>query len=296
MIRSMTGFGEASAVVEGIHYFVELRSLNNKYFKASLRLPEELQALEAEFEQALRHRLQRGSVMMTVQAGTQGPGGAQVISHAAIDEYVDQLSRARSIADGRVRLDLSALLNLPGVLSPADDQEHRLHAARAALTPLVDRAIDQLLDMRAREGESARLVLLELHDLIAARLAEITSRAPNIVGDYESRLGQRLRSLLDRADVRAEPADLIREVAVFAERTDIAEEISRLGEHLRHFRDLLTADGDRLVGRTLDFLTQEMLREANTISSKSPDAELTRLAVDIKAAVDRIKEQVQNIV
>jgi uncharacterized protein (TIGR00255 family) len=133
------------------------------------------------------------------------------------------------------------------------------------------------------------------HTLIAERLAVIRDRAPQVVADYQSRLHERVNALLEELGRTIDPADLIKEVAIFAERSDIAEEVSRLSAHLDQFAELLSREDGKPVGRTLDFLTQEMLREANTIASKSGDAEISRSIVEVKGAIDRIKEQVQNL-
>ncbi len=149
--------------------------------------------------------------------------------------------------------------------------------------------------MRTQEGQLLLNDLLEQRDVIATRLAMIAERAPGVVAEYERRLKARIETLLTAADRRVEPVELIREIAVYAERTDIAEEIKRLSGHIDQFTSLLTQSGGRPVGRTLDFLAQEMLREANTIASKSPDSEISRAIVEVKGAIDRIKEQVQNV-
>ena len=133
------------------------------------------------------------------------------------------------------------------------------------------------------------------HKQIAERLATIHSRTPVVVEEYEKRLRLRVESLLKDAGFSVEPRDLIREVAVFAERSDVSEEVQRLSAHLEQFDSLLREDGGRPIGRTLDFLSQEMLREANTIASKSGDTVISREIVEIKGAIDRIKEQVQNV-
>jgi uncharacterized protein (TIGR00255 family) len=149
--------------------------------------------------------------------------------------------------------------------------------------------------MRMREGLLLREELIAHGELIEDRLAKIQGRAPEVVRDYENRLRARIDQMLKDAGLSLQPADLIREIAIYAERTDIAEEIARLGGHIRQFRDLLSNQDARSIGRTLDFLAQEMLREANTIASKSPDSEISRMTVEVKGAIDRIKEQVQNV-
>lgn len=295
MIRSMTGFGEASAQIDGVHYLVEIRSLNNKYFKAVIRLPEQLQALEAEFETELRRRISRGSITMTASCTSSGAGGAYTVNHEALEHYIEQIRRAPMIADGTVRVDVSGLLTLPGVLAPPADGEDRLDRARRAMLPLLHKACDGLIGMRDREGRVLADELLNHRSLIADRLARISGRAPTVVNDYENRLRSRIEMMVKGTDVFVNPADLIREIAVYAEKADIAEEIQRLTGHIEQFKQLLSNGDGSPLGRTLEFLSQEMLREANTIASKSPDAEISRLTVEVKGAIDRIKEQVQNV-
>ncbi len=291
MIRSMTGFGDASGDHEGAHYSVEVRSVNNKYCKVVLRLPETLQGLEPELDAALRKRLGRGTITLTVKCAETGESAAHEINRAALDKYMAQLAGV----GGGEGADLSVLLTLPGVLQPSTSEEERLAAARTTVMPLLGKAIDHLLAMRRREGMALAEELLTHRREIAGRLEEIDRLAPGVVADYEKRLQERIQLLLENAEADAETADLVREIAVYAEKTDIAEEIARLREHMSHFEDLLDSDDDRPLGRTLDFLAQEMLREANTIASKSPDARIARLIVEIKGSIDRIKEQVQNV-
>jgi uncharacterized protein (TIGR00255 family) len=294
VIRSMTGFGEASAQVDGIHYFVELRSLNNKYFKAVIRLPDQLQGLEADMESQLRKRLDRGTITLSISCSDDSANAAYEINTRALQRYIDQLKALPQIG-ADVKLDLGALLDLPGVLQPPGNEEQRLQGARKALSQLLEKAINGLIDMRRREGGVLREELLSHRQFIATRLACIAERAPTVVADYEKRLKTRIDSMIAEAEISIEPGDLIREIAVYAERTDIAEEIARLNAHLDQFGELLTSTDDRPLGRTLDFLSQEMLREANTIASKSPDAGISKQIVEVKGAIDRIKEQAQNV-
>lgn len=295
MIRSMTGFGDASRDVDGVRYFVEIRSLNNKYFKGVIRLPEELQVLEAELESELRRRLTRGTVTLTARCSDTSEASAFEVNARALDHYVEQIGRAASVAGGKIALDIGALLSLPGVLQPPANEEQRIDKARAVFRDLLGVACEHLVSMRMREGHLLREELVAHGELIEDRLARIQARAPDVVRDYENRLRARIDQMLKDAGLSLEPADLIREIAIYAERTDIAEEVTRLSGHIRQFRDLLTNHDDRSVGRTLDFLAQEMLREANTIASKSPDSDISRMTVEVKGAIDRIKEQVQNV-
>jgi uncharacterized protein (TIGR00255 family) len=243
----------------------------------------------------LRRRLARGTVTLTATCTDISESAAYEINFKALERYIEQIRRAPMVASGEVRLDVSALLGLPGVLQPPANEEVRLQKARAAFLPLLERACDGLLEMRRVEGQALREELLAHRDLMADRLQQISQRAPTVVADYEARLKNRIELMLKTADLRVEPVELIREIAVYAERTDIAEEIQRLSGHIEQFTSLLQDTGDKPLGRTLDFLSQEMLREANTIASKSPDSTISRAIVEVKGAIDRIKEQVQNV-
>jgi len=295
VIRSMTGYGEASAQIDGVHYFVEVRSLNNKYFKAVLRLPEVFQGLEAEMESRLRQRLSRGTITLAASCTDASASAAYEINHLALERYVNQLRKVPMVGSGELKLDISSLLSLPGVLQPPSDEEDRISRGRAAFAPLLEKAVDGLLSMRQREGRMLVDDLSQQRELIINRLGLIREQAPGVIAEYEKRLKARIEAMLHGAEARIDAVDLIREIAVYAERTDIAEEITRLGGHMDQFGQLLSGSEDRAIGRTLDFLAQEMLREANTIASKSPDAAISRSIVEIKGAIDRIKEQAQNV-
>ncbi len=294
VVRSMTGYGEATSSVGGSHYFVEIRSLNNKYFKSTIRLPEAVQGLEAEIETLLRGRISRGTITLNARCTDSSAAAAHEINTGALQKYIEQLRSLPDFAAG-ARLELGALLGLPGVLQPPRDEEARYESARTAFLPLVEKACEQLTAMREREGRSLVDDLRANLSYIADRLTLIQERAPGVVADYELRLKNRIETMLREADASVEPGDLIREIASYAERTDIAEEIKRLTTHLAQFDELIAGCNGKPVGRTLDFLAQEMLREANTIASKSPDAAISRSTVEIKGSIDRLKEQVQNL-
>lgn len=299
MIRSMTGFGEASAQVGGVHYLVELRSLNSKYFKAVIRLPEEFQVLEAEIESELRRTLTRGSVFVTARCTDISGDTGYEINDRALAKYLEQIRRIPQVASGQVHVDMGQLLSLPGVLQPPANEEERLERTRKALVDLLAQATQRLIAMRQREGAALRDDLLARRDVIADRLKTIAARSPGVLVEYERRLRQRIDTMVREAGLKVEAVDIVREIAICAEKSDIAEEITRLSGHIDQFSDLVGRDGKagdgKPVGRTLDFLSQEMLREANTIASKCADAEISRAIVEVKGEIDRIKEQVQNV-
>lgn len=291
----MTGYGEASAHIDGTHYFVQIRSLNGKYFKATVRLQEEFEALEADLESQLRKAISRGSVTLKATCTDETEEAAHEINTKALDRYVDQLQQSEHVSQGRVAIEIGSLLSLPGVIQPPGDEGARIDRVREVFKKLTREATKELVQMRDAEGRGLADELQSQLGVIERHLAEVRERAPEVVKDYETRLRSRIDELMNEGSARAESVDIIREVASHAERTDIAEEIQRLSGHLEQFSKIIEQDDDKPVGRTLDFMAQELLREANTMSSKSMDTRISRAIVEIKGAIDRIKEQVQNV-
>jgi len=287
----MTGFGGARAQTDNVAYDVEIRAVNHRYFKAVVRLPDVWASAEADIEKRLRSQLHRGSITATVRMKITDAQAACQVNAAALDRYVQQLRMVEIEANPTLRIDLGSLLQLPGVCEPPSLDDLCEHT-RQTLFELVDRAIDELLGMRTREGEALAVDLRANCDALEQALGTIKDRAPMVLTEYHERLAQRVAELTNAGQVDIDADVLAREVAIYAERSDVAEEITRLSGHLDQFRQAVAGGG--AVGRRLDFIAQEMLREANTIGSKSGDAATARAVVDIKTAVDRLKEQVQN--
>jgi uncharacterized protein (TIGR00255 family) len=292
MIVSMTGFGDATAERNGTHYAVEIRSLNNRFFKPVIKLPENVSGLEPELESMLRERLGRGSITFILKTRSDTAEAAYHLNTAALKAYLDQLQQVKGI-DRLVQIDLASLVQLPGVCQEPRDETDEIEKHGPVIRELAVKAVQKLDGMRRREGEALFAELMRHVTLIRTNLDEIARLAPSVVEDYHKRLQQRVNQLLTKAELQVNQVDLIREVAVFAERADVAEEIQRLGSHLQAFEQSCR-EGEH-AGRKLDFIAQEMLREANTIASKANDAQIARYIVEIKGAIDRLKEQVQNV-
>jgi uncharacterized protein (TIGR00255 family) len=292
MIVSMTGFGDATAERDGTHYAVEIRSLNNRFFKPVIKLPENVSGLEPELESMLREKLGRGSITYILKLRTDSAEAAYHLNVNALKNYLDQLQQVKGL-DRFVQIDLASLVQLPGVCQEPRDETDEIERHGPTVRDLTARAIVKLDAMRRREGEALFTELMRHVSLIRSNLQEIAKLAPNVVEDYHRRLHQRVSQLLAKAELQVSQVDLIKEVAVFAERADIAEEIQRLGSHMDSFEQSCR-QGEH-AGRKLDFIAQEMLREANTIASKANDAEIAKRIVEIKGAIDRLKEQVQNV-
>ncbi len=292
MIVSMTGFGDATAERGGTHYAVEIRSLNNRFFKPVIKLPETISGLEPELETMLREKLGRGSITFILKMRSDSAEAAYHINTQALKSYLEQLQAVKGL-DKLVTIDLAGLMQLPGVCQEPRDESDEIERHGDVVRDLSLKAVAKLQQMRVREGESLFNELMRHVRVIGDSLKEIAKRAPAVVEDYHKRLSQRVQQLLSKAELQVSQPDLIKEVAVFAERADVAEEIQRLTSHLGAFEEACRTDEH--AGRKLDFITQEMLREANTIGSKANDAQIARHIVEIKGAIDRLKEQVQNV-
>lgn len=307
MLISMTGFGSASADDHGISCSVELRSVNNRFFKAVIKLPDKLANLEPEVDRVLREALVRGSIVLSVSVKDRASAAAVALNEGVLKSYLDILkSIAPTLnAEGRgieSHVDLAQLLLLPGVVEAGEDSAAYVAKHEQLVMGLVKAAIAKLNEMRRREGAALWADLQRHVEVIRGALAKIAEQAPQVVRTYHERLRARVNQMVADAKLSLSDHDLLKEVALFADRADISEEITRLGGHLDQFVSVCRKEeasgtggaaggGD---GRKLDFITQEMLREANTIASKANDTTIARLTVDIKSAIDRIKEQVQN--
>ena len=292
MIISMTGFGDAAAEKAGTHYAVEVRSLNNRFFKSVIKLPEIISNMEPELETLLREKLGRGSVTFILKIRSESADVAYKINSSALVAYLKQLKEIKELT-GTVTFDLSALLGLPGVCQEPRDETDEIERHGPTVRELAIKAIDKLTAMRKREGEALFDDLMKHAGVISANLLAIQGRAPLVIEEYHKRLTLRVNQLIGKAELQLHAADLCKEVAVFAERADISEEIQRLTSHMGAFENACR-QGEH-PGRKLDFITQEMLREANTIASKANDAKIAGHIVEIKTCIDRLKEQVQNV-
>ena len=291
MLRSMTGFGSASCSEGGLTVGVEVRSVNNRHRKCLVRLPEEFLPLEGPLERAVAEHFQRGSLTVSVRVQESEGSQAGRIDEQAFQRYLSQLLAMPGVDHSATKIDLAGILNLPGVV--VFEEEERMTQIGALAHSAAKEACEQLQRMREVEGQALEQDLLTQCDAIEERLSTIRLALPGISQHHEDRMLQRMREMLESLNVSEDPRDLVREVAFFAERSDISEEVTRMDAHLLQFRELLT--GNDPVGRTLDFLTQEMLRETNTIGSKVQQVDVSRAIVEIKSAVDRLKEQVQNV-
>ena len=295
MLQSMTGFGESRCQQEGMAVAVEIRTINNRFFKLTVRSGEGYASLESAVEAAVRQSVHRGTVQVNIRVDRRRAATDFKINADVLDRYRRQLAslmREWNLPETEGP-SFDALLPLPGVV---DDTSGGIIDATADW-PVIERvlraALENLGRMRREEGFAMTADLTANCQVVAASLDRIERRAPLVVEDYRKRLFERVGKTLAELKVSLDPADLIKEVGLFADRSDISEEIVRLRSHLEQFR--ATTELPESSGRKLDFLTQEMFREVNTIGSKANDVEIAKEVIEVKTAVERIREMVQNI-
>jgi uncharacterized protein (TIGR00255 family) len=287
----MTGFGNASCDREGLHVAAEIKSVNNRYLKLSARLPDSVSRFEGDVERLVRSRVARGTIQLSVRVRFPAGQSEYQIDSGAVSAYKNQLSEIQAI--GCDDVSVADLLQLPGVVIEREFSEDAVKALWPAVEGAVKESLDHFDDFRRREGESMRLDLVRQCSTIVSHLDEVVALAPQVVADYRDRLLDRLRKLIDEAAVSMNDSDVIREVAMFADRCDINEEITRLRSHIDQFCRLL--NGDASQGRKLEFIGQEMFREINTIGSKANNVTIAHGVVEMKASIERIREVLQNV-
>lgn len=291
MVRSMTGYGRCERELGSLNVVVEIKSVNHRYFEFSAKLPRTCGFLEDRLKSFCNRRIARGKVECFVAVENLEDGGARVlVDHALAAGYVralDELSE-RYALEGR--LTAVELAGFPDVLVAHKAPENE-DSIWAAVESVAGEALESLLQMREAEGGRLRQDILARADAILACVEFIEERSPQTVLEYREKLKQRIRELLQ--DAAVDEQRLLTEAAVFADRIAVDEETVRLRSHLAQLRELLKAGG--AVGRKLDFLVQELNREANTVGSKAQDAEIIKKVLEVKAETEKIREQVQNI-
>lgn len=289
--RSMTGFGAAEAATPTGRYAVEVRSLNHRFCEIVVRIPRDLAPLEERVRALVQDRVLRGRVEVAIMRENYSKRPRTVKTDLELAQaYVSalhDLKRALSISGS---LDLSVLLSLPEIVRVEEEKED-LEAAWPAIAEGVGAALDRLVAMRESEGAQLAADIQRRIDRLEGLMDEIAGRAPRVVEEYRDRLARRIAELAP--GVAVDPGRLATEVAVFAERSDISEEITRFRSHLRQFRSTLGAPG--AVGRTLDFIVQELGREINTIGSKANDLEIAQRVIAVKGELESLREQIQNL-
>ncbi len=292
MLLSMTGYGEAEAIGTSLSVLAEVRAVNNRYLKINFRSNDRVGKDETWVEKIVRRHIKRGTIHVQLTLVTEDQRNAFQINTATLNAYREALQdfHRQHPMDGH--LTLGSLLNLPGVVEEATPEVNR-----DELGPLAEQALEtamrNLNDMRSVEGQTMGNDMLENINTIKSQLTQIEQRIPQVISAYTVRLRDRVTKILESFGTSIDAGDVAREVALFAERSDISEETVRLHSHLQQFCE--TMDATDSAGRRLEFVSQEMFRETNTIGSKANDTEISKFVIEIKAAIERIREMVQNL-
>ncbi len=286
----MTGFGQAEGPVGPLRVLVDVRTVNHRFFSPSIKLPGSLARWESEVREALRQKVSRGHVTLTIRTERHAEAtiGIDAARFAAAARQLQMLAEQHGLAGG---VDVATVLRMPDVLSsPKEDDEA---GSVSELVSVVSQALAALDRSRAEEGARLADILLQRLNLIDASLARISARAPERIVAHRDRLRAAVKELAD--GVAVDEARLAQEIAILADRMDVAEELDRFSAHIAAFRATLADAGGEPVGKRLGFLLQEMLREANTTGSKAADAAILHEVVALKEELERVREQVENL-
>ena len=291
MVKSMTGYGRAEESVNGCTITVELRSVNNRYLDCNVRIPRLYLFAEDAIKARVQNTISRGKVDVFVTLDNAGADKVQVsVNKPVADGYyaaLKSLAEEYHLSDD---ISVSLLSRFPEVLL-AEKAEEDVEQMAKDICSVLDRALADFDQRRTREGERLRDDILSRAETIEAKVALVEERSPQTVSEYRARLEAKMNEVL--ANTQLDPARILTEAAIFADKIAVDEETVRLRSHIGQLREMLAKGG--AIGRKLDFLIQEFNREANTIGSKCSDIEIARHVVDVKAEIEKIREQVQNI-
>lgn len=291
MLKSMTGYGRAQQVIDGREILVEIRAVNHRYYEFSSRLPRAYSYLDEKLKSLLQGRVARGKVEVSVSINhTEGKEAQIQLNKSIAHGYIAALREANAELRLQDDLSLSELIRFPDIFNvqkPTEDENE----IWAAVSSVASAALDVFVSMREAEGARLCADLQQKLCGIEVMLSQIEAAVPRMTEQYRERLYNKLSEILENVEI--DPQRVLTEAAIFSEKTAVDEETVRLHSHIAQFRTLLEAND--AAGRKLDFLVQEMNREVNTIGSKAQDIEITRLVVDLKSEIEKIREQIQNL-
>ena len=286
MIYSMTGYAVAARELESALLNLELRSVNHRYLDVQFRLPDELRVIEPALRETIAARLNRGKVECRISFTPTSGKKSSEIDEALLRQLIDLDRRVREALPAAPGLTAADVLRWPGILG-ADTLE--VSELRAVCQNLLEAVLEEFTLSRGREGEKLKAMLLERAAAIEKRLEEVAPRMPQVIAAFQEKLSTRLKEALANGD-----DDRVRqEVALFANKIDVDEELTRLATHIFELRRILDKGG--VVGKRLDFLMQELNREANTLGSKAADISVTQVSMELKLLIEQMREQIQNI-
>ena len=291
MIKSMTGYGGAKGSAEGLSVSIELKSVNNRYLDVSVKLPRTMLFAEEPIKAAVGRHISRGKVDVFVTVDQSASDDMEVrVNEPLLKGYIEALSAAAEKFGLQNDMTVMSLCRLPDVLS-TDRREIDSSALMTDITEILERALTEYDAMRLREGEKLRDDVLARLETISRLTGVVEENAPKTVAEYRARLEQKLQEVLATANI--DESRVLTEAAIFADKIAVDEETVRLRSHISQLRGL--TNGESPAGRKMDFLIQELNREANTIGSKCQNADIAHVVVELKAEVEKIREQIQNV-
>lgn len=290
MISSLTGFGRASFTDEAGRISVELKSVNNRFLQVDLHLPYGFNWVDGLIRQQVAQKISRGKVYLHLEAVDYNPNQDVIINRPLLKKLVDLSSEISGESGREMPVALDGLLSLPGVMK-VDAKVVDNDEMWRRIQPVLEEALAHFVSARQREGENLAKDLKERSDALKTALSQIEEKLPEIREQFTKKFTERITELANKAGV--DESRLNTEIAIWVDRSDVSEEITRLRSHLKEFDNIL--DSDKPVGRRLDFLVQEINREANTLGSKTSDVGIAQVVIDIKCEIEKIREQAQNI-
>ncbi|WP_167370794.1 YicC/YloC family endoribonuclease [Clostridium massiliodielmoense] len=292
MLRSMTGFGRGTTKEESSRSFtIEIKSVNHRYFDLNLKMPRNLLSLESKIRECLKEKINRGKVDVFITQNVYSNDDVEVkFNEQLADSYVKCLEKIRDRYETTDDISVSLISKFPDIISVEKKEENSEEIWNYMKEPL-NEAIESLVSMRQNEGKKLKDDVIEKCNIIQELLKGIEKRSPLVVKDYKEKLNDKINELLENSDI--DESRIAMEVAIFADKAAIDEEVVRLNSHIIQLKD--TLEKDEPVGRKLDFIIQEMNRETNTISSKANDLQIVNLTINMKNYIEKIREQIQNI-
>jgi uncharacterized protein (TIGR00255 family) len=294
MIRSMTGYGTAETMTEDWTLRVEVRSLNHGELKVSPRLPETLRLKESELTGVVQKHVARGQIYVTVDCDVEEGAVEMMVDKEKLRGYLQAATRVVGAENVPLQAEAGSLLNLPDVITSESVPLELREELWPEVLKATGLALEDMVQMREEEGKNLARQMKDIAARMRHATNEIAGGLDQCLTSYQDRLVERVGELMEHQDVEPDPEVLAREVAKMAERSDVSEEITRMLSHLDQFESVIE-NNDTAVGKKLDFLVQEMHREANTMSAKLPSNEMVQMAVEIKSDVQKLREQVRNI-
>ena len=290
MVNSMTGYGKSTLSINSREYQVEIKTVNHKYLDTSIRMPRCLSSLEEDVRKEIASNLKRGKVEVSINFENHGKNINNIVINTELaKDYIRSLKKLADEEGLESNIEVTEITKLPDVLTIKEDLDN--DEIKKELLQVVQDAVNQLIEMRKKEGQKISVAILEKIDKINSKILDISSLSIGLIDEYIVKLEKRIKELLKTDDI--DKSRLMQEVVIFADKCSVEEEVTRLKSHIEQLKELINSDG--ATGKKMDFLIQEMNREINTIGSKANNLDITNNVVEVKTIIEDIREQIQNI-